>query len=109
VSDNLDACHNAAVVVPLRRLSAEGIRRVVEEVVTRDGTDYGAVERTLEEKIRDVTRQLEHGEVVIVYDHASATASIVTCATSAQAARGPRRRRGTVTSPQASWRRSETA
>jgi hypothetical protein len=41
---------------------------VVEEFVTRDGTDYGAVERTLEEKVRDVMDQLERGEVRIVFD-----------------------------------------
>ena len=64
------------MAVPPLLLSAEVIRRLVEEVVTLDGTDDGAVER-LEEEIRDVTRQLERGEVVIVYDHSSGTANIV--------------------------------
>ena len=77
MSDAVDDRYDPAVVVPPRRLSPEVLRRLVEEVVTRDGTDYGAVERTLDEKIRDVTRQLERGEVVIVYDHSSGTANIV--------------------------------
>jgi uncharacterized protein YheU (UPF0270 family) len=77
VSEDFDAGHDPAVVVPPQRLSADVMRRLVEEVVTRDGTDYGAVERTLEEKIRDVTRQLHRGEVVIVYDHSSGTTNIV--------------------------------
>ena len=78
MSDAADAQdRHDAVVVPSGRLAADVIHRLVEEVVTRDGTDYGAVERTLEEKILDVTRQLERGELVIVYDHASGTANIV--------------------------------
>ena len=34
----------------------------------RDGTDYGAVERTLGEKVAAVMQQLEAGEVAIVVD-----------------------------------------
>lgn len=49
-------------------LSADALRGVVEEFVTRDGTDYGAVERSLEEKVADVLRQLERREVRIVFD-----------------------------------------
>ena len=47
------------------------------EFVTRAGTDYGAVEKTLEEKVADVTRQLETGEAAIVYDAESETIDIV--------------------------------
>jgi uncharacterized protein YheU (UPF0270 family) len=32
-------------------LSPEALRGLVEEFVTRSGTDYGAVERSVEEKI----------------------------------------------------------
>lgn len=56
------------LVIDPASLSAEALHGVVEEFVTRDGTDYGAVERTLEEKVRDVMDQLERGEVRIVFD-----------------------------------------
>jgi uncharacterized protein YheU (UPF0270 family) len=45
--------------------------------VTRDGTDYGAVERPLRAKIHDVMAQLQRGDVLVVYDHASDTTNIV--------------------------------
>lgn len=77
VDDAPDAGDDAPVVVPPERLPADVLHRLVEEFVTRDGTDYGAVERTLEQRMRDVTRQLERGEVVIVYDPASETANIL--------------------------------
>ena len=65
------------IEVPLAALSPEALRGLVEEFVTRDGTDYGTRERTLEEKVRDVMRQLERGEVKIVFDPASRTANLL--------------------------------
>ena len=44
------------------------VRGVVESYVLREGTDYGTVERTLEEKIAAVQGQLEAGTAVILYD-----------------------------------------
>ena len=70
-----------AVEVPYTRLAAEVLRRLAEEFVTRDGTDYGAAEKSLEEKVADVRRQLERGEAAIVYDAESETINIVREAT----------------------------
>jgi uncharacterized protein YheU (UPF0270 family) len=56
------------VVIPHTSLSAEALRGVIEEFVTREGTDYGEHEHSLEQKHARVTRQLEAGEVVIVFD-----------------------------------------
>ena len=58
-------------------LSPEALRRLVEEFVTRDGTDYGAVEQSVEEKIAQVTAQLASGEARIVFDPDTQTANIV--------------------------------
>ena len=68
---------SAAVAVPPERLTADVLRRLVEEFVTRDGTDYGAVETSLDAKVADVRRQLERGEAAIVYDAESETINIV--------------------------------
>ncbi|MBX3025167.1 YheU family protein [bacterium] len=65
------------VDVPLAALSAAALRGLVEEFVTRDGTDYGRRERSLDEKVRDVMRQLERGEAKIVFDPESRSATIV--------------------------------
>ena len=71
------AMRQRAVDVPYERVAADVLRRVVEEFVTRDGTEYGAHETSLEEKVADVHRQLERGEAAIVYDAASDTINIV--------------------------------
>ena len=64
------------VVVPLESLSAEALRGLVEAFINREGTDYGAVERTLEEKVTDVMRELEAGRARILYDPESESVSI---------------------------------
>jgi len=65
------------VAVPHAQLAPEVLRRLIEEFVTRDGTDYGAIERTLSEKVAVVLEQLEAGEVAIVVDAESETIDIV--------------------------------
>jgi len=65
------------VEVPHVQLAPEVLRRLIEEFVTRDGTDYGAIERTLGEKVAVVLQQLEAGEVAIVVDAESETIDIV--------------------------------
>ncbi len=58
-------------------LSPETLRGLSEEFATRDGTDYGAVERSVEEKIAQVAAQLTSGEVRLVFDPETETANIV--------------------------------
>jgi uncharacterized protein YheU (UPF0270 family) len=58
-------------------LSPEALRGLIEEFVTRDGTDYGAVERSVEEKIAQVRAQLASGEARLVFDPTTETANIV--------------------------------
>ena len=66
-----------AVVVPHDELSADALRGVIESFVLREGTDYGAREFTLEEKVAHVLRQLERGEARILFDPASGSVDIV--------------------------------
>ncbi len=68
------------VDVPYTALSPGALVRLVEEFVTRAGTDYGAHERAVDQKVADVMRQLAHGEARIVYDPETETANIVAIA-----------------------------
>ena len=65
------------VVISHTHLTPTALRGLVEEFVTRDGTDYGSVEKTLDQKVAALMRQLERGEATIVYDSESQTTSIV--------------------------------
>ena len=63
--------------IPFRELSAEALRGVMESFVLREGTEYGARDFTLEEKLAHVYRQLERGEAQIVFDPATETIDII--------------------------------
>ena len=65
------------VEVPYTRLTPQVLRALIEEFVTREGTDYGLREKTFDEKVADVMRQIERGEAKIVFDLESQTANIV--------------------------------
>jgi uncharacterized protein YheU (UPF0270 family) len=82
----VDPTTSKRIEVPRHALSPEALRGVIEEYVTRAGTDYGAQERTIEEKIADVERQLERGEAIIVFDVDTATTNIVAPGSAAQIA-----------------------
>lgn len=59
------------------QLSPGALRGLVEEYVSREGTDYGHADWSLEEKVTQVYRQLDRGEARIVFDLELESASIV--------------------------------
>ena len=65
------------IEVPHTQLSPEALRGVVESFVLREGTDYGAREYTLEEKVRHVMLQLQRGDARIVFDPHTETVQIL--------------------------------
>jgi uncharacterized protein YheU (UPF0270 family) len=65
-----------SMLIPYQQLSAEALQGLIEEFVTREGTDYGEIEVGLAEKVAQVRRQLESGQAVIVFDPRSGTVSI---------------------------------
>jgi uncharacterized protein len=66
-----------AIEVPYASLQPATLRAVIDEFVTRDTTDYGERERSLEEKVEDVMRQLRRGEAKVVFDTETGTVNIV--------------------------------
>jgi uncharacterized protein YheU (UPF0270 family) len=66
-----------AVIVPHAELSSDALRGVIESFVLREGTDYGAHEFALEQKVAHVLHQLEEGEARIVFDPASGSVDII--------------------------------
>jgi uncharacterized protein YheU (UPF0270 family) len=56
------------VGVPVERLGADLLVSLLEEFASRDGTDYGEREVSLEEKVSELRAQLSAGELRILYD-----------------------------------------
>lgn len=65
------------VIVPLEKISEDALHGLINEFILREGTDYGAREFTLAEKHEQIKKQLSSGHILIVFDTAEQTASIV--------------------------------
>lgn len=63
--------------IPYQAIPAETLGNMIEEFVTRDGTDYGELELTLEEKVAQVMSQLKLGKAAIQYDESLEICEIV--------------------------------
>ena len=65
------------MIIPFEKLSPEALHGLIEEFVTREGSDSGYTQKTLDENVEMVRRQLKKGEAFIVYDETTLTANIV--------------------------------
>jgi len=66
------------IEIPLERLSLELLVGIIEEFIQREGTDYGAHEVALDDKILQVKQQIQRGEVVITFDHQTESCNLIT-------------------------------
>jgi len=69
--------HEEGVDVPYQDVNPETLRNMIEEFVSRDGSDWGDAGGTMEAKIDQVLRQFKAGKIKVVFDLASQTANIV--------------------------------
>jgi uncharacterized protein YheU (UPF0270 family) len=58
-------------------LSDDALRGMIEEFVTRDGTDYGEQEASLEERVEEVREQILTGKALIMFDSKTETTTII--------------------------------
>jgi uncharacterized protein YheU (UPF0270 family) len=62
--------------IPVNKLSHEALQGIIEEFISRAGTDYGEVEASQETKFRQVKSRLATGEAVLIFDDATETTNI---------------------------------
>ncbi len=65
------------MLIPHKQLSPEALNNLIEEFVSRDGTDYGAEEISLAQKTEQVLRLLQQGEITILFDEETGSCNIV--------------------------------
>ena len=64
------------MIIPYNMLDKDTLQNLVEEFVSRDGTDNG-YDETLSRKVEQVLYGLKSGELVLVFDHESQTPNIL--------------------------------
>lgn len=82
----MGAGRRAVVIVPWDAVPADSLERLLEEFVTRDGTDYGEREIPVTTRVEQVRVVLKRGDAVIWFDEATETISILTREAAQQAA-----------------------
>ena len=63
--------------IPYTELADEALKGIIEEYITREGTEYGAREFSLEQKIEHVRQQLLRREIKINFDAESQSCNLV--------------------------------
>ncbi len=66
------------MIIPFNELSETALQALVEDFVTRDGTDYGWDEMSRQEKTTHLFDLLETGELLISYNEESQSCGLVT-------------------------------
>jgi len=68
---------DSMLIIPHRELSPEALAGLIEEFVTRDGTDSGYTRGSMADNVARVHRQLDDGRALIVFDNRYRTWNIV--------------------------------
>lgn len=65
------------MIIPYQELSYEALQGLIEDFVTREGTDYGWQELSREQKAAQLMASLQRGELKISYDPETQTCGLV--------------------------------
>ena len=66
------------MIIPYQELSEEALQALLEDFVTRDGTDYGLVEMSMQEKSAYLLALLKKGDLLITYNDELQSCGLVT-------------------------------
>ena len=75
--NEMESEEDKIVNIPHYQLSPRALTAIIEEFITRDGTDYGEREVPLEEKAQRVHRQIVAGKALILFDKETRKCTIV--------------------------------
>lgn len=64
------------MIVPWQQIEPDTLDNLIREFVLREGTDYGVVEVSLQDKVDQIRAQLESGEAVVVFSELHETVDI---------------------------------
>lgn len=65
------------MLIPPERLPNDVLDALIEEFVTREGTDYGSVEYLLADKVKHVRQQLMRGDIVISFNQETESCTLI--------------------------------
>jgi len=64
-------------LIPFDSLTPETLNNILVEVVTRDGTDYGEYDLSLEQKCQQAGQMLKSQQAFLIFDTESETIKLI--------------------------------
>lgn len=64
-------------LIPFDSLTEETLSNILVEVVTRDGTDYGEYDLSLEQKCQQAHKMLKSQQAFLIFDTESETIKLI--------------------------------
>ena len=67
------------ITIPISDVSSEALTGLLEEYVSRDGTDYGETEISIDDKTRVLRKKLDSGELKILFNEKTQEFDLAMC------------------------------
>lgn len=65
------------LIIPVEQLNKETLHAVLEEYISREGTDYGEYEYSLADKRGQLLQQIKIGKICLCYDPVSQSCTLL--------------------------------
>lgn len=65
------------MIIPINDINSDTLFSIIKEFVLREGTEYGAQDVSVEDKVEQVHQQLLSGSAVLVYSQLHETVNIM--------------------------------
>ncbi|XQF89281.1 YheU family protein [Pseudoalteromonas espejiana] len=65
------------MIIPFEQLDKDTLYNLIESYVLREGTDYGAQEVSIENKVAQVNQQLKSGEAMVFFSELHESVTII--------------------------------
>jgi uncharacterized protein YheU (UPF0270 family) len=65
------------MIIPIDKLSNQVLNGIIQEFVSREGTEYGDQDISVDEKVAQVTQQLQQGTALLVFSELHQSVNIL--------------------------------
>ncbi|MEJ6080013.1 YheU family protein [Vibrio sp. 1-Bac 57] len=65
------------MLIPYQQLDAMTLNNLIEQYILREGTDYGEVEFSLQQKTQQILAQIKNEEIFIMYSELNESVTLI--------------------------------
>jgi len=65
------------MLIPYQQLDEITLNNLIEQYILREGTDYGEIEFSLQEKVSQILQQLKNNDIYIIYSELTESVTLI--------------------------------